>query len=406
VKRDWRENMPDDFDEIVRVIIAEVRANLHTVFPAIVTKDSDGNVTEMKIATKSRKVDADGKVSYVDYPTLKTVPTHFIGGGGKDEDSVLLTHPVKAAKDSKDKHDDKQSDEGFIVISRNALDNWHDKSGVQDPISDRAHNLSDAIFVPGLRSKPRAVKHFDNKTAQLRSADKKHVLTNDPKAGLIARSVDEVKDKEKDPYDEENAKRYYDWHVKASVGYRTRAIKDGVSHKHELTHDKGHVIDVKDGKHKTTVHPDNGAGLSADDGKHKVEALPGQVKLTSSSKVEADAPLTSVTQDFKAGRDIMADRDLVAARKIATPILQAAQAAIGAIGAVGGGALNSGGGPGSGLGAGAMQDKAAATNILNTAGFENLPVASNNATAAAAGVVVGGLYRTNADPAVVCVRTA
>lgn len=34
-----------------------------------------------------------------------------------------------------------------------------------------------------------------------------------------------------------------------------------------------------------------------------------------------------------------------------------------------------------------------------------IPVAANNAAASAAGVPVGGLYRTNADPAVVCVRT-
>jgi hypothetical protein len=33
-------------------------------------------------------------------------------------------------------------------------------------------------------------------------------------------------------------------------------------------------------------------------------------------------------------------------------------------------------------------------------------IAANNATAATAGVAVGGLYHTNANPAVVCIRTA
>jgi hypothetical protein len=41
-------------------------------------------------------------------------------------------------------------------------------------------------------------------------------------------------------------------------------------------------------------------------------------------------------------------------------------------------------------------------DVLN---LSSIPVASNNATAAAAGVKVGGLYRTNADPSYVCVRT-
>jgi len=37
--------------------------------------------------------------------------------------------------------------------------------------------------------------------------------------------------------------------------------------------------------------------------------------------------------------------------------------------------------------------------------LSSLPIASNNTTAEAAGVKVGGLYRTNADPSHVCVRT-
>ena len=34
----------------------------------------------------------------------------------------------------------------------------------------------------------------------------------------------------------------------------------------------------------------------------------------------------------------------------------------------------------------------------------DLPVASNDTTAAAAGVAIGGYYRTNANPSVICVR--
>jgi len=43
------------------------------------------------------------------------------------------------------------------------------------------------------------------------------------------------------------------------------------------------------------------------------------------------------------------------------------------------------------------------TRRLNWA---TLPTGANNAAAAAAGVLVGGLYRTNADPSVLCTRTA
>ena len=38
--------------------------------------------------------------------------------------------------------------------------------------------------------------------------------------------------------------------------------------------------------------------------------------------------------------------------------------------------------------------------------FSELEAAANNSAAASAGVAVGGLPRTDADPSVVCVRTA
>jgi hypothetical protein len=44
--------------------------------------------------------------------------------------------------------------------------------------------------------------------------------------------------------------------------------------------------------------------------------------------------------------------------------------------------------------------------LVTAAGIAAIPEASDNATAATAGVAVGGLYHTNANPAVVCIRTA
>jgi hypothetical protein len=45
------------------------------------------------------------------------------------------------------------------------------------------------------------------------------------------------------------------------------------------------------------------------------------------------------------------------------------------------------------------------TVLANTAVFSAIPTAANNAAAASAGVVVGGLYRTSADPSVLCIRS-
>ena len=55
--------------------------------------------------------------------------------------------------------------------------------------------------------------------------------------------------------------------------------------------------------------------------------------------------------------------------------------------------------------AGTVEDKAMAPAEFSAAMLA-LPAAADNAGAAAAGVAVGGLYRINADPSAICVRTA
>jgi len=376
MKLDWRHGMPDDFDELIRMVVEGIRATLHTSFPVVATEDTDGHTVKLKIAVQGQKRDEDGKFSNVDYPTLETIPVQFPGGGGKPDDYVMLTHPVKVGKDDKDKEDLKKSDEGIIIIGRSAIDNWHKDGGVQPAYNRRTHHLSDAMFVPGLRSTPNKHPHHANDALQARSHSKKHGLeirpkTNPHAAGFRAWSVETMKSgkEDKDPSEDENAKKFYDQRLQAEVGVRTRAVNDSTTHKAELTHDAGHVHDVKNGKHKSTVHPDDGVALSAEDGKHKVEALTSQVKLTSDSKVESVAPITSASQDMQVGRDltaardVSAERDVLAQGKLAAPLLQAALAAIGGITGTGGGALNSGGGANSGVGAGAMQTGAAAANV-------------------------------------------
>jgi hypothetical protein len=49
---------------------------------------------------------------------------------------------------------------------------------------------------------------------------------------------------------------------------------------------------------------------------------------------------------------------------------------------------------------------AAGSSLTRMLNYTIFPTAANNAAAAAAGVPVGGLYRTNADPSVLCTRTA
>lgn len=72
------------------------------------------------------------------------VPVVFPGGGGHS-----LTFPVKAG------------DEGLIHWCDNEIDKWLDAGGQVTPNSVRSHHTSDAIFVPGARSRPNAIAGFD-----------------------------------------------------------------------------------------------------------------------------------------------------------------------------------------------------------------------------------------------------
>jgi hypothetical protein len=42
-------------------------------------------------------------------------------------------------------------DTGLLVFADDSLDVWLSKGGLVDPLDDRHHALSDAIFIPGLR---------------------------------------------------------------------------------------------------------------------------------------------------------------------------------------------------------------------------------------------------------------
>lgn len=415
---DFRELLPDDPDEMLRVLTDAIAAKLHTNYPVIVNKDTeDGQTVELKIATKGQQRDAKGKLQHVDYPILKSVPIHFIGGGAKDEDSVLFTHPVKVAKkknqQGQEENDDKKSDEGLGIVSARPLDNWHEQAGSQDSVDRRTHSLSDMMFIPGIRSKPRKFKWHDNKTAQIRSFDKKHVVCQDPKAGCTVRSVEEgQKDKqgeEKDPY--EKPKTYFQMHVLAKGGVNLQATKDQdeddksktVNHRRSLTHD-GHVTSWgkpgKDDVHTNVMNKD-GIKLGVDaesDPKHSFHMKSGGeggIFSKSSKTVDVSAPTHNVTAktniegeshvikattgetklDGKARTtdDHTFDKNANVKQNLDVgQVLKASQGLFGSVGGSGGGAMGGntpGGNAGaSGVGSGALAQNAAAYNIGDLGG--------------------------------------
>jgi hypothetical protein len=127
-----------DLTMLLRMANDRSRADTWTALPVQVHEDSDGFICHVQPTIQSKVIDKDGKKTDDTLPTLSHVPVQFSAGGG-----FTITHPVKSG------------DEGLVVFSSRCIDNWWSKGGVQKQARERWHSLSDGIYIPGIRSKPR-----------------------------------------------------------------------------------------------------------------------------------------------------------------------------------------------------------------------------------------------------------
>jgi hypothetical protein len=109
---------------------------------------------------KGRKRNQDGTFSpWTAMPLIPDVPIQFPGGGGWS-----LTFPLAPG------------DEGLLIFCSRCIDYWHllgaGADGRGQPQAEfRMHDLSDAIFIPKLWSRPKIIPNVSAAAAQLRSDD-------------------------------------------------------------------------------------------------------------------------------------------------------------------------------------------------------------------------------------------
>lgn len=179
----------EDWHNVLRQSNMRGQSRMWTAMPVIVLKDSDGFTVECVIALKYIETDEFGNVENKDISKLVDVPVCWPQGGGseKGDKGYALTFPIK------------KDDEGIVVFASRCIDSWHElgkkksnssqsqtqertvgtppaKTDIAQPlIHTRMHNLSDAMFIPGVRSKPRKMNPKPSTTtAQLRS-DNQHL---------------------------------------------------------------------------------------------------------------------------------------------------------------------------------------------------------------------------------------
>jgi hypothetical protein len=129
----------DDLTEVHHAGVERHLDRVWTALPCKVIEDTaEGHTVKLQPTIKGRERQQDGTIKQVDMPELPDVPIQYAAGGG-----FTITHPIK------------KDDEGIVVFASRCIDGWWDKGGNQPPLDQRKHNLSDGMYIPGIRSKPR-----------------------------------------------------------------------------------------------------------------------------------------------------------------------------------------------------------------------------------------------------------
>ncbi|MDQ7094224.1 Gp138 family membrane-puncturing spike protein [Desulfosporosinus sp. PR] len=147
--------------------------DLRSAMPGIVQSfDPVEQTVTVQPAIQERIIDDSGNVNMVNLPLLLDVPVCFIGGGG-----YTMTFPIQ------------KGDECLVIFGDQCIDSWWSNGGVQAPIEQRRHDLSDAFAVVGLRSQPRRLSNYSTISTQIRSDDGNQYIDLSPNGIAIKGNV-------------------------------------------------------------------------------------------------------------------------------------------------------------------------------------------------------------------------
>ena len=117
-------------DEVIRLAILAATMNLRVCMPCSIVKVNGNQKADVQPLLQSRNQDN----TLVNLPVIHNALVSMPMGAGY---SVKLPIAV--------------GDTGFVILADRSLDNWSASSGgIVDPEDTRAHDINDAIFIPGL----------------------------------------------------------------------------------------------------------------------------------------------------------------------------------------------------------------------------------------------------------------
>ena len=157
---------PSESEALEAIIHRMIGAACFCLPGAIEEFDAGTQIAKVCPAVKAKAIrdcEQGCEVEYVKMPCLWNVPVVVPFA---QADGLLLTLPLK------------KGDEGLILFADRMIDNFVEKGGCQPPeccgadnktTEPRAHSLTDAIFIPGVISKPQAVPDWNMNAMEIRN---------------------------------------------------------------------------------------------------------------------------------------------------------------------------------------------------------------------------------------------
>lgn len=141
--------------EMIDRTISEILKGVGTSIPAhILSFNTDTQLAKIQIGIEF--IDVQGQT--FNLAPIVNIPVHFSGG------DFVLEHQID------------EGDEGLIIVSQRCIDGWKEQGGIAAQTVVRKLDMQDALFIPGFRSKPKAISGFNNNGMRLRNKDGSHYV--------------------------------------------------------------------------------------------------------------------------------------------------------------------------------------------------------------------------------------
>jgi len=148
-----RRELMNDPEEVQRMAFEGQAASLWTTMPGIIESvDLDAQTVDVQITIRGSVQDETGATTQTNMPLCVDVPICWPRAGG-----FAITFPIKPG------------DECLLHFGARCIDGWWQSGGIQAPLEDRMHDLSDAFATFAPTSQPKKLVNVQSDGMELRN---------------------------------------------------------------------------------------------------------------------------------------------------------------------------------------------------------------------------------------------